>query len=144
MNKLKSKLPGSIEEVRNLVRLSIQGNGLSELNMKRLPYLEVLNCSENALRSLEVQEGPLTVLTAKSNRTHVFIRGGSLCLPKASPPSPNPPPTFPKILAVMKHTSSILITFLRNFHKFYSKMASESISDNVKTKQFPCWGGGGT
>ena len=143
MNKLKSKLPGSIEEVRNLVRLNVQGNSLSELNMKRLPYLEVLNCSENALRSLEVEEGPLTVLTAKSNRMHLFIQGGSLCLPKASPP-PNPPLTFPKILAMMnlgvlhKHTSSILITFLRSFHKFYSKMASESISDNVKTKQFPC------
>ena len=72
MNKIKSKLPDSMAELRNLVRLNVQGNGLSELNMKKVPYLEVLNCSDNALRSLEVQEGPLTVLTAKSNRTYIF------------------------------------------------------------------------
>lgn len=73
LNKIKGGLPHTTAELRNLVRLSLQGNGFSELNTRRLPFLELLNCSENALRSLEIPEGPLTVLTAKNNRTSMYI-----------------------------------------------------------------------
>ena len=53
--------------MRNLVRLNVRGNGVNELNMADLPYMEVLNCSDNALRSLALNEGPITNLLAKNN-----------------------------------------------------------------------------
>ncbi len=67
-NKVKPKLPRSMLGLRNLMRLNIRGNGVSEINMADLPYLEVLNCSDNSLRSLALNEGPITNLTAKNNR----------------------------------------------------------------------------
>ncbi len=53
--------------MRNLMRFNVRGNGVSEINMADLPYLEVLNCSDNSLRSLVLNEGPITNLTAKNN-----------------------------------------------------------------------------
>ena len=82
LNKIKCGLPHSTAELRNLVRLNIQGNGFPEINTRRLPFLELLNCSENALRSLEIQEGPLTILMAKNNRTFVncYLTASSLVM----------------------------------------------------------------
>lgn len=57
-------------ELRSLTRLSIQGNGLTELDTGLLVYLELLNCSENALTSLSIREGPLRELSAKNNRQY--------------------------------------------------------------------------
>ena len=66
-NKVRSKLPHSVLGLRSLMRLNVRGNGMSEINMGQLLYLEFLNCSDNALRSLILNEGPITNLTAKNN-----------------------------------------------------------------------------
>lgn len=66
-NKIRSKLPRSVLGMRNLVRLNCRGNGMSEINTAELLYLEFLNCSDNAFRSLSLNEGPITNLIARNN-----------------------------------------------------------------------------
>ena len=72
-NKIKTKLPRSILGMRNLTRLNIRGNGLGEINMAELLYLEFLNCSDNALRLLYLNEGPLNNLIARNNSELVIM-----------------------------------------------------------------------
>ena len=52
-----------------------RGNGISELNTRQLLYLELLNCSENSLRSLALNEGPLRTLIARSNSESPILIG---------------------------------------------------------------------
>ena len=68
LNKLRDRLPQTLGRLNSFIRLNVRGNGLSELDTTTLPYLELLNCSENALGFLNIGEGPLRVLSAKSNR----------------------------------------------------------------------------
>ena len=66
-NKVKPSLPHSMVGMRNLTRMNVRGNGISELNMAALLYLEFLNCSDNGLRSLVLNEGPVKDVIAKNN-----------------------------------------------------------------------------
>jgi len=66
-NKVKGQLPASILSLRSLLRLNIRGNKITEISTAHLPLLETLNCSEAALRSLSLTEGPLKTLIAKGN-----------------------------------------------------------------------------
>jgi Leucine-rich repeat (LRR) protein len=66
-NKVKPTLPHSMIGMRNLTRMNIRGNGISEMNMAELPFMEFLNCSDNALRSLALNEGPIIDVIAKNN-----------------------------------------------------------------------------
>ena len=66
-NNIKTRLPNSVLGMRNLVRLNMKGSGISDINMAHLLYLEFLNCSDNALRSLALNEGPMQSLIARNN-----------------------------------------------------------------------------
>ncbi len=66
-NKVKSGLPPSAVRMRNLTRLNIRGNGIKKVDMTQLLYLEFFNCSDNLLRLLALNEGPMKILIAKNN-----------------------------------------------------------------------------
>ena len=66
-NKIRNALSGSMLALRNLVRLNVSGNGITGLDMAQLPLLESVNCSDAALRSLAITEGPIKSLIAKNN-----------------------------------------------------------------------------
>ena len=67
LNRLKHSLPDVMEELPELARLNISGNGLSEINTDHVKHLLQLNCSDNSLKTLSVIEGPLKELTARNN-----------------------------------------------------------------------------
>lgn len=72
-NKIKKDLPSSMLTLRNLMRLNVRGNRITGLDTAKLPLLETLNCSEAALRSLAIMEGPIKSLIAKTNSQFVLI-----------------------------------------------------------------------
>ena len=67
LNQLKSRLPSSTQELPALSRLNLRGTDIRELDMKLLPFVEDLNCSDNKLKSLTLYESPLHTLTASNN-----------------------------------------------------------------------------
>ncbi len=62
----------SVLSLRNLLRLNLRGNKVTEVNTARLPLLEILNCSETSLRTLSLPEGPLKSLIAHNNSKKVI------------------------------------------------------------------------
>ena len=60
-------------ELAKLTRLNLRGTGLHEVNMGHLPYLEDLNCADNCLRSLLLQEGPIQSVMAANNSRQYSI-----------------------------------------------------------------------
>ena len=74
LNLLKSPLPVTMGELLNLTRLNVRGTTTTELDMKRFPYLEELNCADNQLRSLVVHEGPLRTLMAANNSMCMYLK----------------------------------------------------------------------
>ena len=67
LNRLKQSLPDVMEELSDLARLNISGNGLSEVNTDHIKHLQQLNCSDNSLKVLSIVEGPLKELAARNN-----------------------------------------------------------------------------
>ena len=67
LNRLKYSLPDVMEELPDLARLNISGNGLSEVNTDHVKHLQQLNCSDNSLKILSIVEGPLKELAARNN-----------------------------------------------------------------------------
>lgn len=61
-----------MEELPELARLNISGNGLSEVNTDHVKHLLQLNCSDNSLRSLSIVEGPLRILAARNNSMYMY------------------------------------------------------------------------
>ena len=90
LNKLKGRLPQSLEDLPLLLRLNVRGNRLSEVSTAHTPHLELLNCTDNSLRTLTVNEGPVKIITARNNSKLregraagsllVFIDGLCFCL----------------------------------------------------------------
>ena len=62
-----------MEELPQLARLNISGNGLTEVNTGHVKHLLQLNCNDNSLRTLSVVDGPLRILTARNNSMYTFI-----------------------------------------------------------------------
>jgi Leucine-rich repeat (LRR) protein len=67
LNRLRHSLPDVMEELPDLARLNISGNGLSEVNTDHVKHLQQLNCSDNSLKILSIVEGPLKELAARNN-----------------------------------------------------------------------------
>lgn len=73
LNRLKQSLPDVMEELSDLARLNVSGNGLSELNTDHVKHLQQLNCSDNSLKVLSIVEGPLKELAARNNSMCVVV-----------------------------------------------------------------------